>query len=179
MNTNRGYWSGNKFMDLATGLPVREFMNRKFRRKLKSFAAFGDSLTHRFFGSIKKKCLVLFYFCNHVYTWSYKVEKNELKNPIIYDGLDFNESRFLGEIESAMKGKTVFLINFGLHHVSTLPMERCFKLFQQFLKMVKRLHKKGIGPFVIWKTTTPPFLENRENKSKNEDWHHYRTKQVT
>uniref|UniRef100_A0A7M5WVE2 Uncharacterized protein n=2 Tax=Clytia hemisphaerica TaxID=252671 RepID=A0A7M5WVE2_9CNID len=177
LNTNHGYWSGKNFIDLATGRPVTEFVSRKLKRKLKSFAAFGDSLTYRFYGLIKEKCLKLFYFCNPVYTWSYKVKKKELKNKIIYDGLDFDESRFLGEIHAAMKGKTVFLINFGLHHVSTLPMERCFKLFQQFIKLVKIKRKKGIGPLVIWKTTTPPFLENRQDKTKNADWHHYRTKQ--
>ena len=182
INQKKVFWRNHQFVGYKPTKSGNAPAEVKFRmkKKVKSFMAFGDSLTYWFYGSIKKDCARLFYFCDVTYIWSYKLKKSKPSKPV-YNGLDFDEKRFLSEIEDSMSGKSVFLINFGLHHVGNLPLKRCFKLFQGFITLVKRIRAKLLekAPLVIWKTTTPPFIENRRSMTTNKSyWHTFRTKQV-
>lgn len=190
INQNRGPWRNGQFVNYRKPAKTKKNIQvkdafftkdrKKIYKKLQSFMAFGDSLTYWFYGSIKEDCIKLFVFCDITYIWSYKL-KNNKPMKAVYNGLDFSEKRFLSEIEASMSGKSVFLINFGLHHVGNLPLKRCFKLFQKFIELVKRTRKKLLdkAPLVIWKTTTPPCIENRKNISESKSyWHTFRTKQV-
>ena len=94
-----------------------------------------------------------------------------MKDAHVYDGKDFNASRFINDIridilaENMRTNKSYLVINFGLHVIMALPFHKAKGLFQSFLKMVRELRNEhGLDeiPRIIWKTTTPPMPEAHE-----------------
>jgi len=160
---------------------------------LKTLLIYGDSIGYRFYHSIIKQTPEFckngtFSSCTLVYTWTYKhYDPIEFRADIYnHTGDDFNETKFLNEIQDSLtttdifNRDSVFVINFGIHIVSTVSLDRAFALFLRFLDLVKSLKEKrkdGVFPLLIWKTTTPTILENA--KIKNKTCNRFITKHVS
>ena len=159
------------------------------KRKLNTLTVYGDSLGYRFFHAIQREfCRDLFQKCRNIYTWTYKLvgtsKTNYHRDKNEFTGDDFNETRLFDEIKTELVRKdvftndSVFLVNFGLHQVSTMNLSRAFSMFDGFLDLLDTVKQsnKASFPLVIWKTTTPPVIENV--KSKNKTCFRFLTKQV-
>ena len=160
------------------------------KRKLDTLTVYGDSLGYRFYNSIQRKfCKDLFQKCKNIYTWTYKLvgtSKTKFhRDKNVFTGDDFNETRLYDEMktelvkEDVFKRNSVFIVNFGLHQVSTMNLSRAFSMFDGFLDMLDTVKQSNATtfPLVIWKTTTPPVIENV--KAKNKTSFRFLTKQVS
>ncbi|XP_066916928.1 uncharacterized protein [Clytia hemisphaerica] len=141
-------------------------------KQLDTLWIYGDSQGRRFYWSLIKYelCTKLFKKCDHTYTWTYKhFNSNSHDDRYKFTGDDFNETRILNDIKfditrpETRSSRSVVLINFGLHIVLSVGLERGFRLFDSFIDMVKKIrvnHRPDKVPLIIWKTTTLPVLEN-------------------
>ncbi|XP_066934333.1 uncharacterized protein [Clytia hemisphaerica] len=136
---------------------------------------FGDSMGRHFHESIVANhslCKNLFKKCDLSYTWVYKMynrTKDFHDGVHIYDDKDFNQTHYLEDIrrdlysKNMRHDKSVYLVNFGVHTIMTLPLNKLRELLQAFFDLIsnmkKRLEPREI-PLIIWKSTTYPILEN-------------------
>ena len=191
INTECGFWEGSKFrgyqQNRARNISINQKIGARKRKhlaylpnrttqqgneKLDIFWIYGDSQGRRFYWSVIKHelCTKLFRKCDHTYTWTYKhFSSNSHDDRFKFTGDDFNETRILNDIEyditrsETQSSRSVLLINFGLHIVLSVGLERGFRLFDSFIETVERLrvkHGPDRLPLIIWKTTTLPVLEN-------------------
>ena len=133
---------------------------------------YGDSQARRLIRSLgyHPLCRKVFSKCDHTYTWTYKhFSPNSHDDRLLYTGADFNESKLLNDIkqdilrEELRTPKSVFLVNFGIHIIMSVQLEKGYELFQNFLKMLHELRDEyGLEnlPLIIWKSTTLPVIEN-------------------
>jgi len=176
INSACGFWRNKKYHSYqensASKNNIKLIASNSTNKPLNVLSVYGDSLGVRFLISLRrhKLCRNIFKKCRGTYTWTYKHYSTNLKiDTTLYTRADFNESKFLNDIKhdilqtELMTPKSVFLINFGIHVTMVLQLERCFKLFESFLKMVHGLRKQnGFErlPLIIWKSTTLPVIEN-------------------
>jgi len=193
INIACGFWRNKRYLSYQDDTPskknIKLIASKGFNKPLNVLWVYGDSLGVRFLSSMQqhKLCRNIFKKCRGTYTWNYKhYSQNYVIDKTLYTGADFNESKFLNDIKhdilqtELMTPKSVFLINFGLHVTMALQLERCFKLFESFLKMVHGLHEQyGYEklPLVIWKSTTLPVFEN--SPFQNVTHTRFLSKQVT
>ena len=81
-----------------------------------------------------------------------------------YDNKDFNETLIFGgssdvvmEQRDTQSPRSVIILNFGLHLIKAITMERLKRAFDKFLDPITII-KEELGrnsPLFIWKTTTP------------------------
>jgi len=176
VNSKYGYWSNSTFKDCSQIDPDKEprdnptvfkQLDYKIKNKNKSLdtlLVYGDSLSMYFFDSIKRKsiCKDLFKTCKKLRTWIYARDRYPQKN--IYDDKDFNETIFFDGVTHALKNismhsnKSVVLINFGIHIIKCLQLQRMKNLFLLFLAYIDELKRKlgSAAPLFIWKSITQP-----------------------
>jgi len=167
LNSKYGYWENLKYNDcLETKIYSAKSLNYTYtKQKLDTLIIYGDSMAAFFYQSISKKpiCTNLFKKCHKVYTWTYvkgrySTEREDMK---LFDGKDFNETIFFRGISDALNDikhsrKNVLVINFGLHSIFNLQIERIKKLFFMFLDFVDKIKMElgKLAPLFIWKTMT-------------------------
>ena len=186
ININRGYWLEGKYVTCNDTQNYGPKSIKSTNSTLQKLIVYGDSLNYRFYNSLTRHrlCREIFQECVRVYLWNYKHEGVESNNFLLdrtkMTGEDFNRTKYLNQIrtEILQSNTQVFIINFGIHLTSTVPMEKAMSLFDEFLKMVAelRLELGELMPLVIWKTTTPPFFEYSRHKMKTTS--RFITKQV-
>lgn len=144
-------------------------------RRFYTLKIYGDSMGRRFHESLSKNhsiCTGLFQRCSLSYTWVYKFHDEKIDKYTgvhQYDSKDFNQTKYLLDIkedlvvENMLNPKSAYVLNIGIHAVMTLPLETLMALFEAVVDLIKTL-KMEYGednfPRVVWKTTTPPSLEN-------------------
>ena len=187
INKNYGYWNSGKFVDHFGSESVFKMPYISAKERLKTLLVYGDSLQYRFLDSLKKHpiCQNIFTRCIKTYTWTYKHFNKDLKiDASTKTKEDFNETKFILDMTSDLTQppmrtkKSLFVVNFGIHNVGNIPLQRAFNLFQLFIQMVRKVRKdlKENCPLIVWKTTTPPAIENAK-KHHNTDMR-FITKQV-
>ena len=170
-----GFWHDSLFRefyrkDISSWSPLS--INEPPFQTLKIF---GDSMGRHFYESLVANhslCKSLFKKCDLSYTWVYKMYNRTQgfhDGVHIYDGKDFNQTHYLEDIrrdlysKDMQHDKSVYLINFGVHTIMTLPLYKLRELLQAFFDVISDM-KKRLGPseitLIIWKSTTYPILEN-------------------
>ena len=181
-----GEWRKGKWIPRENDFDVRESTLNKKNSKLNTLWIYGDSLGKRFYDQIKngKLCTDIFSICKLTYTWTYtfKNHYDHYEDRTEYNGNDFNETRFLEPIRNLldhqlMRNRSALVINFGVHVIMTIQLHRAMKLFKMFLLLVQEKLKGNRNMDVIWKTTTPPFIEH--SKIQNKTHFRFLTKQVS
>jgi len=166
INENKGYWYQSKFKSYSLLNQTKRTI--EIKNKLDTLIVYGDSLGVRFFGSIQNTlCRSLFTQCRNVYLWVYIKGKynTDHEEVNLFDNKDFNQDYFINDIKDSFQklptNRSVMLINFGLHYVMSFELKKCKELFLIFIKLVTtlKLEKGNNFPLIIWKTTTPPQLE--------------------
>ena len=166
-NNYCGYWHDGKF---------KTFFRKHGRRKTKNvdnkgkrnglvkpfetLTIYGDSLAHYFFSSLKENhtlCLKWFNKCTLSRIWVYKLvneTRDRYEGVHKYDGLDFNETRFINLIRDDFltndlrSNRSVYVFNFGCHTVMTLRMQQLQRLLANVLEMIASLrHSHGKQSF--------------------------------
>ena len=174
INSNCGYWLNDRFEiftnNLYANTPSKALPNVARNSKLSTFWVFGDSVGKGFFQSLTKKglCKRIFNNCKLTYTHTYKFKDPVAKEFHTRNGKNYSESRFLDGIRQDLnhidmhRNTSVFMINFGIHHLKVMTFNQAKSAFQGLLRLVQdvRSRLKGDAPLIIWKTTTPPFYEN-------------------
>ena len=137
-------------------LPHRQLKNVSYEKQNAVLMFYGDSLTYRFRNHINRRplCTIMF-SCVNSHNWVYPVNLSE---QYLYDNKDFNETKFLGTIGNYLRNKKikVFVFNFGLHFIMSLPFDRCMNLFELFLRLIRDTKRMDPNtfPLLIWKSTT-------------------------
>ena len=131
---------------------------------------FGDSIGCRLYRSLVKKtlCHEIFSACNCSYNWIYPVPHNNVTlGRTQNDNFDFRPEIVLDSLRDVLNTTTMknphslLVLNFGLHY----PISINFTTFQTLIDNVIRAlnhREKGLGPKVIWKTTTSMHKENAD-----------------
>ena len=153
--------------------------NRSRGPQFQTLKIYGDSMGRHFHDSLVANhtlCRNMFKQYSLSYTWVYKMFNQTVdryQGVHNYDNLDFNESRFLSDLRSdlttpdMLNTKSIYVVNFGVHTIMTLPLSTMKELLRKFIEMVAGLRLKygpGKSPLVIWKTTTFPYLERFKPK---------------
>ena len=140
---------------------------------------YGDSMGRHFYESLAANhslCRKMFKHCSLSYTWVYKMFNQTVdryQGVHNYDNLDFNETRFLSDLKldlttpDMLCKRSVYVVNFGVHTIMTLPLSTMKNLLRKFIEMVAGLRLRygaDKSPLVIWKTTTFPYLEEFKPK---------------
>ena len=167
--------------DIVVDPPAEEMspLYASSESQLQTLKIYGDSMGRRLYESLVANhtlCRNLFKQCSLSYTWVYKMFNETVdryQGVHNYDNQEFNESRFLSDLKTDLTtpdmlcGRSVYVVNFGVHTIMTLPLSTMRELLRKFIDMVTGLRLKyGTmkSPLVIWKTTTDPYLENFKPK---------------
>lgn len=128
---------------------------------------FGDSVGTQFYHRIKfgRLCKKIFKTCMYSYNWVYALQnyniatnaytiRNSTLEKNIWDGLDFNTTRLIEELEQAifhphMDKNSVILFNYGLHFTEATNFTNFQKLIKAVIQLRKKTHCK-----MIWRTIT-------------------------
>ena len=155
---------------------------RMLAPRLGTLWIYGDSLSDKFYKSIKKKplCSRIFASCSSTYNWVYPLAlRNSLQAK-----LDFRPSIILDTIRSVLRdsrmksSQSLLVLNLGIHYAYTIS----FATYQKFIDDVIVIlldREKGLGSKaeVIWKTSTSMRKENEESPRNFTCWR-FLTEQV-
>lgn len=177
-----GFWKGGRFREIEeiekAKIPNSESTDtvllQEKERPFETLKIYGDSMARRFYASISQNhtlCKRLFKRCILSNIWVYKMynlSRDRYEGVHRYDDQGFNQSKYLlgirEDLESKdmLTGSSVYVFNFGVHSVMTLQMERLVQLLHEVMKMITKIKEENGGqfPFLIWKSTTAPCLEN-------------------
>ncbi|XP_047144068.1 uncharacterized protein LOC105848383 [Hydra vulgaris] len=177
-NNAHGYWQKNVYKTV-TAKTDSTFKHEMILRNLAAlsnvnntvqptFWFYGDSLNLLFFRSLKATPLCKLFICQNTYIWTYPVTNPENPNAQPYDNKDFNQTKFLDNIKMVlinplmMNNNSVLIINFGLHILKNINMSQAKELLDGFLDMVLNIKSKVLPNFpkILWKSTTPAYIEN-------------------
>jgi hypothetical protein len=128
---------------------------------------YGDSNAVRFYKSIKRRhlCSLIFKRCNFTYNWVYNIQNSTIeKNE--QDFLDIDHERVIQELKTVLykpemnDSKSVLVLNFGLHFVSSIHFTNYKKLINRTIDVLREMKEEN-GLFrrrfqgdVIWKSTS-------------------------
>ncbi|XP_065068898.1 uncharacterized protein LOC135694137 [Rhopilema esculentum] len=167
-----GRWknNGGKY-SWTPNLPVLNPAKYNSKPKLETLWFLGDSLTYRFWDSSYTRvlCRQAFKKCSKTYTWVYKIDnRGEPRKPINV-GLQFNQTRFFEPLRDILSkpemqtNRSVLVINFGLHIITSLNFSVYQNLLDEFVHILdlnRSQRNHSSSPRIIWKTTTLTHIEN-------------------
>ena len=198
VNKAHGYWMENKYITVTAdteNISKQKLVLQNLRAKSQrnttmkpTFWLYGDSLTVRFSHQMRLTQLCSNFICELTYTWTYPLKDNvDNPNSPPFDDKDFNQSEFLNYIKdvilkrSMRNNDSVLLINFGLHILKNINMSQAEELLDGFIIMVSEMKASLLlegFPKVIWKTTTPAYIEKLFGGSERNNLERYLIKQV-
>lgn len=157
-----GSWFNTTWQPFCPDIPIRYPHDRQGILWI-----FGDSVATQFYHRVKfsRLCKKIFKTCMYTYNWIYSLQnynitlnsytiKNSSHEKTTYDGLDFNLTRVIVELEQAvfhpnMDNDSVILFNYGLHFTEATN----FTNFKRLIKSVIKF-RKGLSCKMIWRTIT-------------------------
>ena len=114
----------------------------------------------------KSLCREIFSTCNCSYNWVYPVPHNNITlGRTLDDDLDFRPEIVLESLRGVLDTNVMrsphnlLLLNLGLHYPISINFTTFQTLIDNVIKVLKS-REEGVGPRVIWKTTTSMHKEN-------------------
>ncbi|XP_065666111.1 uncharacterized protein LOC136087391 [Hydra vulgaris] len=196
VNNAHGYWKNNEYKTVIAetdSTPNHELLmrilaaNSNINKNVRpTLWMYGDSLTFLFFRYLTAKPLCKYFTCQNTYTFTYPLT-NENTNALPFDNKDFNQTKFLNHIKmvlmnpAMMNNNSVFIINFGVHILRNINISQAEKLFDNFVEMILDMKSNYLSGFpkIIWKSTTPSYIEDYLHKNGISNLVRYQAKQRT
>ena len=152
INNPNGFWEKESYMHFQ---PVKYQYKNIDAKSLDTLLVFGDSITLRFYFSLRasRHCKYYFESCKCRYKWAYVRYKYfaPRQEMYVYDNKDFNETLIIGGISDAVmeqrdmqSPRSVIILNFGLYLIKAITMERLKSAFDKFLDLITII-KKELG----------------------------------
>ena len=148
----------------------KRLQTKKSRRSRGTLWIFGDSIGCRLYRSLAKKslCNETFNSCRCSYNWIYPVPDNNITlGRRLNDDFDFRPEIVLNSLRKVLHHNTMkhqqslLVVNLGLHY----PISINFTTFQNLIDDIVKIlggRERGVGPRIIWKTTTSMHKEKAE-----------------
>ena len=137
---------------------------------------FGDSVTGRFMGSIRKKPLCKkTTTCTTTSLWVYPLSNNAKKHRS-YDKRDFQPNIILDEIKNILRDpkmkyrNSTFLINLGIHYTLSINFTTYQKLIDEVLVILRNRKELGSNAKIVWKTITTIRKELEKPNGNSMTW---------
>ncbi|XP_046864447.1 uncharacterized protein LOC124458480 [Xenia sp. Carnegie-2017] len=178
LNENFGRWKNNTWQPFYSdewniNLEVSKTRPKKVNKGY--LFIYGDSVSFRFWGSIKRKdvCRSSFKACRVFRQWIYPIGNTEF---LKMDDYDFRPNIVIYYIKKVLgselikRKENVFMLNFGLHYVRSVNFTTFKKLVDDVIVVLQNRTKElKTNATFVWKTTTAI----RQGLRHNTAWRFY------
>ncbi|XP_046863353.1 uncharacterized protein LOC124457108 [Xenia sp. Carnegie-2017] len=184
LNENFGRWKNNTWQPFYSdewniNLEVSKTRPKKVNKGY--LFIYGDSVSFRFWGSIKRKdvCRSSFKACRVFRQWIYPIGNTEFLKMDDYDFCPniviYYIKKVLGS-ELIKRKENVFMLNFGLHYVRSVNFTTFKKLVDDVIVVLQNRTKElKTNATFVWKTTTAI----RQGRGHNTAWRFYTQQRLT